>query len=127
VAGGPPRRIEHWVEAERQGRQAARAMLGRSPLPREAPFFWTRQHGKSIKYVGYAPVWERVVFRGDPAKGSFLAGYYVGESLRAVASLGKERDQELIRLGEALEAGRSVSADQLADPGYELPGPAGRP
>ena len=88
-------------------------MLGKSPLPREAPFFWTRQHGKSLKYVGHAPVWERVVFRGDPERESFLAGYYVGDSLRAVASLGKDRDQDLIRLGEALEAGRSVSAQQL--------------
>jgi NADPH-dependent 2,4-dienoyl-CoA reductase/sulfur reductase-like enzyme/nitrite reductase/ring-hydroxylating ferredoxin subunit len=125
TAAGPPRRIEHWVEAERQGRQAARAMLGKSPLPREAPFFWTRQHGLSFKYVGHAPGWERVVFRGDPAGGSFLAGYYVGDSLRAVASLGKDRDPELIRLGEALEAGRPVSADQFADPGYELAWPAG--
>jgi len=124
TAGGPPRRIEHWVEAERQGRQAARAMLGKSPLPREAPFFWTRQHGKAFKYVGHAPMWERVVFRGDPAKGSFLAGYYVGDSLRAAASLGKDRDAELIRLGEALEAGRPVSADQLADPSFELAAPA---
>jgi NADPH-dependent 2,4-dienoyl-CoA reductase/sulfur reductase-like enzyme len=130
AAGGPPRRIEHWVEAERQGRQAARAMLGRSPLPREAPFFWTRQHGLAFKYVGHAPAWERVVFRGDPSAGSFLAGYYVGESLRAAASLGKDRDPEIIRLGQALEAGHSVSADQFADPGYELAwpvGPEGRP
>jgi apoptosis-inducing factor 3 len=127
ASGGQPRRIEHWVEAQRQGRQAARAMLGKSPLPREAPFFWTRQHGLSLKYVGYAPAWERVVFRGDPAKGSFLAGYYIGDSLRAAASLGKDRDPELIRLGEALEAGRSLSADLLADPGYELMEPEGRP
>jgi hypothetical protein len=77
-----------------------------------------------------------VVFRGDPSSGSFLAGYYAGDSLRAAASLGKDRDPELIRLGQALEAGRSVSADQFADPGYELAspaepggaaGPAGRP
>ncbi len=120
TGGGAPRRSEHWVEAERQGRQAARAMLGRSPLPREAPFFWTRQHGKAFKYVGHAPSWERVVFRGDPEQGSFLAGYYSGGSLRAVASLGKDRDRDLIRLGEILEAGRSLPADLLADPGYEL-------
>jgi 3-phenylpropionate/trans-cinnamate dioxygenase ferredoxin reductase subunit len=120
TAGGPPRRVEHWVEAERQGRQAARAMLGKSPLPREAPFFWTRQHGKSLKYVGHAPSWERVVYRGDPQAGSFLAGYYSGEVLRAAASLGKDRDRDLIRLGEILEAGQTLAADLLADPGYDL-------
>jgi NADPH-dependent 2,4-dienoyl-CoA reductase/sulfur reductase-like enzyme/nitrite reductase/ring-hydroxylating ferredoxin subunit len=119
ASGGLPRRIEHWTEAERQGRHAARAMLGRSPLPREVPFFWTRQHGKSLKYVGHAPVWDRLVFRGNPAEESFLAGYYVGNFLRAVASLGKDRDQDLIRLGEALEAGRAVSPERFSDPDFD--------
>jgi len=117
---GPPRRIEHWAEAERQGRRAARAMLGKSPLPREAPFFWTRQHGQSLKYVGHAPGWDRVVFRGDPEGEAFLAGYYSGGLLRAAAAVGRER--ELIRLGELLEAGGSVSAGELVDPGFDLVG-----
>jgi len=117
-AGGGPRRIEHWVEAERQGRHAARSMLGKTPLPREAPFFWTRQHGKSFKYVGHAPGWERAVFRGDPQGDSFLAGYYTGGLLRAAASLG--RDLELIQVGQLLEAGRTPSPAELADPGFDL-------
>jgi NADPH-dependent 2,4-dienoyl-CoA reductase/sulfur reductase-like enzyme len=116
--GGAPRRIEHWVEAERQGRHAARSMLGKTPLPREAPFFWTRQHGKSFKYVGHAAGWERVVFRGDPQGDSFLAGYYAGGLLRAAASLG--RDRELIQVGQLLEAGRAPAPGQLADSGYDL-------
>jgi len=117
---GLPRRIEHWAEAERQGRLAARAMLGKSPLPREAPFFWTRQHGQSLEYVGHAPGWDRVVFRGDPEGEAFLAGYYSGGLLRAAAAVGRER--ELIRLGELLEAGGSVSAGELIDPGFDLVG-----
>ena len=120
AAGGSPRRIEHWAEALRQGRHAARAMLGKGPLPREAPFFWTRQHGQSLKYVGHAPGWERVVFRGDPAGESFLAGYYSGGVLRAAAAV--KRDRELIRVGELLEAGGTLSGDQLADPGFDLEG-----
>lgn len=117
-AGGAPRRIEHWVEAERQGWHAARGMLGRSPLPREAPFFWTRQHGQSLQYVGYAPGWERVVFRGDPEGEDFLAGYYSAGVLRAAAAVGRPR--ELARIGELLEAGRSVGAAELADPAFGL-------
>jgi NADPH-dependent 2,4-dienoyl-CoA reductase/sulfur reductase-like enzyme len=117
-AGGPPRRVEHWVEAERQGRHAARAMLGKGPLPREAPFFWTRQHGQSIRYAGYAPGWDRVVFRGDPEAESFLAGFYVGGGLKAVAGVGNAR--EFIRLGQLLEQGRGISPEQLGDPGFDL-------
>ncbi len=117
-AGGPPRRIEHWVEAERQGRHAARAMLGKSPLPREAPFFWTRQHGQSLRYLGHAPGWDRVVFRGEPEGESFLAGFYAGGALRAVASVGRSR--EFIRLGQRLEEGRGLGPEQLGDPDFDL-------
>jgi NADPH-dependent 2,4-dienoyl-CoA reductase/sulfur reductase-like enzyme/nitrite reductase/ring-hydroxylating ferredoxin subunit len=117
-AGGPSRRIEHWAEAERQGRHAARAMLGKGPLPREAPFFWTRQHGQSVRYVGYAPGWDRVAFRGDPEADSFLAGFYVGGLLKAVAAVGRSR--EFIRLGQLLEEGRWLDPEKLSDPGYDL-------
>jgi NADPH-dependent 2,4-dienoyl-CoA reductase/sulfur reductase-like enzyme/nitrite reductase/ring-hydroxylating ferredoxin subunit len=117
-ASGPPRRIEHWVEAERQGRHAARAMLGKGPLPREAPFFWTRQHGQSIRYAGHAPAWDRVVFRGNPEAESFLAGFYAGGVLKAVAGVGLAR--EFIRLGQLLEEGRGLAPEQLSDPGFDL-------
>ena len=33
-----------------------------------------------------------------------------------------KRDRELIRVGELLEAGGTLSDDQLADPGFELEG-----
>jgi NADPH-dependent 2,4-dienoyl-CoA reductase/sulfur reductase-like enzyme/nitrite reductase/ring-hydroxylating ferredoxin subunit len=117
-AGGPPRRIEHWAEAERQGRHAARAMLGKAPLAREAPFFWTRQHGQSIRYAGHAAAWDRVVFRGDPEAESFLAGFYAGGVLKAVAGAGLAR--EFIRLGQLLEEGGSLGPEQLSDPGFDL-------
>jgi NADPH-dependent 2,4-dienoyl-CoA reductase/sulfur reductase-like enzyme/nitrite reductase/ring-hydroxylating ferredoxin subunit len=117
-AGGPPRRIEHWVEAERQGRHAARAMLGKALLAREAPFFWTRQHGQSLRYAGHAPAWDRVAFRGDPEAESFLAGFYSGGVLKAVAGAGLAR--EFIRLGQLLEEGRSLAPEQLSDPGFDL-------
>jgi len=32
------------------------------------------------------------------------------------------RARELIRLGQLLEAGKSVSPDQLEDPSFDLPG-----
>jgi 3-phenylpropionate/trans-cinnamate dioxygenase ferredoxin reductase subunit len=36
-------RFEHWVSAQRQGRHAALAMLGRTEAYTEVPFFWSRQ------------------------------------------------------------------------------------
>jgi NADPH-dependent 2,4-dienoyl-CoA reductase/sulfur reductase-like enzyme len=116
--GGKGRRIEHWVEAGRQGMHAARCMLGAKDGYAGVPFFWSKQYGVSLRYVGYAPEFDSVAFRGSVTDKSFLAGFYVGGKLAAAATVGKNR--ELIRLGQLLEAGKSVDPDQLKDPDCDL-------
>jgi NADPH-dependent 2,4-dienoyl-CoA reductase/sulfur reductase-like enzyme len=67
-------RIEHWVHAQRQGRTAARNLLGAEEAYTDVPFFWTRQFGVSVAYVGHAEGWEEVVADGgcgDPGGCSF--------------------------------------------------------
>jgi len=115
---GKPRRIEHWVEAGRQGMHAARCMLGSKEEYREVPFFWSKQYGSSLRYIGYAPAFDQVVFRGSVTDKFFLAGFYLNDNLVAAASVGKAR--ELIRLGQLLEAGKSVNPGQLKDPSFDL-------
>jgi len=116
--GGQPRRIEHWVEAGRQGMHAARCMLGSKDGYAGVPFFWSKQYGSSLRYIGHAPGFDQVVFRGSVTDKFFLAGFYVKGKLAAAASMGKAR--ELIRLGQLLEAGKSVSPDQLEDKNFDL-------
>jgi NADPH-dependent 2,4-dienoyl-CoA reductase/sulfur reductase-like enzyme/nitrite reductase/ring-hydroxylating ferredoxin subunit len=115
---GGVRRVEHWVEAERQGQHAARAMLGSTEAYSEVPFFWTRQFGTSIKYIGYAREPEKIVFRGNKDSEQFIAGYYEKGILRAASSIGMSK--ELIALGEKIKAGKNVNPEQLADTGYDL-------
>jgi NADPH-dependent 2,4-dienoyl-CoA reductase/sulfur reductase-like enzyme/nitrite reductase/ring-hydroxylating ferredoxin subunit len=115
---GELRRVEHWVEAGRQGMHAARSMLGAKDSYREVPFFWSKQYGTSFRYVGYTRKFDRVVFRGDVNGKAFLAGFYLEGTLRAAATVGKNR--ELIRLGQLIEAGKSVDPDKLKDPSFDL-------
>jgi len=115
---GEARRVEHWVEAERQGRHAALGLAGVEEPFREIPFFWTNQAGVSIKYAGYAGSFDRVVLRGDLEGGKALAGYYREGALRAVANLG--RTKEFLAALEILEAGGGIPPSRFGDPRAEL-------
>jgi 3-phenylpropionate/trans-cinnamate dioxygenase ferredoxin reductase subunit len=87
-------RVEHWNNAFQQGRAAARAMLG-DPRPYDyLHTFWSDQYEHLIEYVGFARRWDRLVFRGDPADGRFLAFYLEGGVVRAAAGLDRGGDPE---------------------------------
>ncbi|MFO8007187.1 MAG: FAD-dependent oxidoreductase [Candidatus Brocadiia bacterium] len=118
-------RVEHWIVAERQGQHAARAMLGDDSPYGEVPFFWTHQAGVSLKYVGYAPEWDRLVFRGDLEDGKFLAGYYQNGALRAAAGVG--RGNEILAVAEALRRAIEVPAEAFADQDCDLCKPVPEP
>ena len=117
-SGGEPQRIEHWAVAERQGRQAARSMLGGAAAYDECPFFWTKQAGVSLKVAGSTRGFDEVVFRGDVEGGRFLAGYFRKGRLRAAVTAGMVAEH--IAVERALQAGTPVSARQLADEGFDL-------
>jgi len=111
-------RTEHWVVAERQGQHAARAMLGSNALYSEVPFFWTRQTGASLKYVGFAPQWDETVYRGDLEKGKFLAGYYAGGTLVAASAMGMPNEITAVKL--LIEKKKALPPAKLADGSVDL-------
>ncbi len=115
---GEPLRVEHWSVAQRQGRHAARAMLGSSAPYGEAHFFWTRQAGLSLKYVGAARSWDEIVYRGNVEAAEFLAGYYRAGTLKAAATIG--RRVELAAVERLLRLRRLPSRAEFADEGFDL-------
>ncbi len=115
---GAGARIEHWVVAERQGQHAARAMLGSNASYAEVPFFWTRQTGVSLKYVGFARQWDQVAFRGDVEAGKFLAAYYSGGTLLAAASLGMSNELTAVKL--MIARGMPLPPAKLSDGSVDL-------
>jgi NADPH-dependent 2,4-dienoyl-CoA reductase/sulfur reductase-like enzyme len=117
-AEGERRRVEHWVAAQRQGQRAARAMLGRPTGAAEIDFFWSRQAGAALKYVGHAGAFDTTVYRGVVEEGKFLAGYYRKGMLKAAATIGMPVD--LVAVERLMRFGAAPSAAQLADPDLDL-------
>jgi 3-phenylpropionate/trans-cinnamate dioxygenase ferredoxin reductase subunit len=76
-------RVEHWANALNQGPAAARSMLD-DPKPYDRlPYFFSDQYDVGMEYTGFARTWDRVVFRGDPGSGEFIAFWLDGDRVLA--------------------------------------------
>src|SRR5689334_13074051 len=104
-------RIEHWRTALKQGRTAARNMLGRNVTFDGVPFFWTQQFDVVLLYVGHAAVWDEIIYRGDVAAHDFLA-FFVKDN-RVLAVAGMNRDREMDAAEELLRLHRMPAREQL--------------
>lgn len=125
-------RVEHYNNAEKHGRAAARSMLGRGE-PYDYTFsFWSDQFEHSLEYVGIAERWDELVVRGSLDDARFLAFYLREGRLRAVAGLNPggdpelEADSELAACAALIRSAGQVRAELLADEGTDLHELAGR-
>jgi len=113
LAGGQPTRIEHWRLAQQHGRTAAHNMLGRQEKFTAAPFFWTQQYGKSLRYAGHAGKPDAIRILGQLDKQEFLALYLEQGCITAVA--GMDRDADMIYIEELLSTNRIPAPTEVSD------------
>jgi 3-phenylpropionate/trans-cinnamate dioxygenase ferredoxin reductase subunit len=119
-------RVEHFNNAEKQGRAAALSMLGAGEPYDYLHSFWSDQYEHKLEYVGHATQWDEFVVRGSLAERR-LVGFYVRDGVvRAAVGLDRGGDPELDTDGEMAACARLVaqraapSSARLADEAVDL-------
>jgi 3-phenylpropionate/trans-cinnamate dioxygenase ferredoxin reductase component len=112
-------RTEHWANALKQPAVAVAGMLGKPGEYDELPYFFTDQYDLGMEYVGHAPSFDRVVFRGDVAGREFVA-FWLDSGRRVLAGMNVNIWEGLDDIKALIRSKAPVDADRLADPGSAL-------
>ncbi len=102
-------RIEHWALAQRQGRTAARNILGRREAFTTVPFFWSQHYDISLNYVGHAEKWDGIEIQGSLDSHDATVIYRLAGKVQAVVTLW--RDRVSLEAEAALERGDAAALD----------------
>jgi NADPH-dependent 2,4-dienoyl-CoA reductase/sulfur reductase-like enzyme len=112
---GHPVRIEHWNVAQNAGRSVARAIVEPGAKPKAfIPVFWSAL-GQQLRYCGctIGSGYDDVVLVGEtaPEKPSWVAYYAAGETVVAVATMG--RDPVMSQATALMREGKMPSKSEL--------------
>jgi 3-phenylpropionate/trans-cinnamate dioxygenase ferredoxin reductase subunit len=110
-------RVEHYNNAEKQGRAAARSMLGSTTPYDYIHSFWSDQYEHSLEYVGHTTTWDQFVVRGSLQERRFVGFYLAGGLLRAAVGLDRGGDPEQDLDGEMAACARLVAQQAEPAPG----------
>ena len=112
TSDGTLTRIEHWNVAQNQGRTVGAHVAGATTEPKKyIPIFWSALNGQ-VRYCGNTPNgWDDVVVDGSPAEGKFAAYYCKGDTVGAVATLG--RDPIMVKAVDLMERRKMLSKKDI--------------
>lgn len=116
-------RTEHWANALKQPAVAVAGMLGNRAEYAELPYFFTDQYDLGMEYVGHAPAYHRVVFRGNVDGREFTA-FWLGNDNRVLAGMNVNIWEGLDDIKALIRSQTPVDPDRLADDKTPLGGPA---
>ncbi|MEB3030556.1 NAD(P)/FAD-dependent oxidoreductase [[Mycobacterium] nativiensis] len=108
-------RTEHWANALNQPAVAVSGMLGESAEYDALPYFFTDQYDLGMEYVGHAPHYSRVVFRGNVA-GREYTSFWLGDDNRVLAGMNVNIWEGLDDIKALIRSQAPVDPDRLADP-----------
>lgn len=111
-------RLESWQNAQNQARAAGRTMAGEATAYAQVPWFWSDQYDVNLQMIGMPESWDRLVWRGDPAAGTFSVFYMHDGRIVAANAVNNARDIGPAR--KLLETGARPDPAALADPATSL-------
>jgi len=103
-------RVEHYNNAEKQGRAAAASLLDRGAPYDYVHSFWSDQFDQSLEYVGFATEWDSVTVEGSLPDRDFIVRYLRGGKLLAAAAMGRGGDPESDEPGELKNIANQIRA-----------------
>lgn len=106
-------RVEHWDNAIRQGKLAAKTILGHTDRYDWQPYFFTDQFDLGMEYVGHAGPEAHTVIRGDLDEGEFIAFWLEDGVVTAAMNVNIWDVNDTLRalLGREVETARLVDED----------------
>ena len=101
-------RVEHYNNAEKQGRAAAASLLDRGVPYDYVHSFWSDQFDQTVEYVGFATEWDSITVEGSLANRDFIVRYWRGGKLLAAAAMGRGGDPESAEPGELKDIANQI-------------------
>ncbi len=101
-------RVEHYNNAEKQGRAAAASLLGRGTPYDYVHSFWSDQFDRTLEYVGFAAEWDGIKVEGSLRDQDFIVRFLHGGKLLAAAAMGRGGDPEQDEPGELKDIANQI-------------------
>ncbi len=111
-------RVEHWANALNGGPAAARSMLGQDVSYDRLPYFFTDQYDLGMEYSGLGGPDDRVVCRGNPDDGEFVA-FWLADG-KVVAGMNVNVWDVTDPIQALVRSGAEVPVERLTDPAVPL-------
>jgi 3-phenylpropionate/trans-cinnamate dioxygenase ferredoxin reductase component len=119
-------RVEHYNNAEKHGRAAARSMLGADDPYDYIHSFWSDQYEHSLEYVGHATNWDQFVVRGSLEERRLIGFYLLDAQVKAAVGLDRggdpeaESDSEMAACARLVATRATIAPGRLADDRIDL-------
>lgn len=122
-------RVEHWANANDGGLTAGRSMAGAEISYDPVPFFFSDQYEAGLEYAGHVPpdAAARLVVRGDPRSGEFMAFWTepAGSGVRLLAGMHVNTWDTMDTVQSLIRGRTMIEVGLLGDPSVPLADLAG--